>query len=142
MVGTGIGAEGTGTETHAGKAAPGVLEEAIMIGVQVRMFPFHSGLQTSLGTERDRRDYRYDDRRDSDRRDRDDRRRDERRDDRDHHRDDPRDRDVPQNPETKPPPGLKEVSGKHWGFTTLQYADFASSPPDSRTTDAERRSRE
>ena len=36
MVVTGIGAEGTGTEIHAGRAAPEVLEEATMIDVQVR----------------------------------------------------------------------------------------------------------
>ena len=141
-MGTGAGAGVIGIETHAGKAVPEVLEEAITIGVQVRIISFYSALRISLETERDRRDYRYDDRRDSDRRDRDDRRRDERRDDRDRHRDDPRDRDAPPNPDAKPPPGLKEESGKYWKPTAPQDANSASSPPDSRTTRAERRSRE
>ena len=95
-----------------------------------------------LETEGDRRNHRYDDRRDSDRRDRDDRRRDDRRDDRDRHRDDPRDRDVPKNLEVGPSPGLKEESCKHWSFTTSQDIDSIPSPFDSRTTRTERRSRE
>ena len=111
-MGTGTGVGATGIRTHAGKAVLEALEGAITIGVRVRIIYFHSALGNSLGVERDRRDYRYDDRRDPDRRDN-DRRRDERRDDRDRHRDDPRDRDAPQNPEAKPPPGLKEGSGNY-----------------------------
>ncbi|KAF9651507.1 DUF1777-domain-containing protein [Thelephora ganbajun] len=61
-------------------------------------------------SDRDRRDYRHDDRRDSDRRDRDDRRKDDKRDDRDRRRDDLRDRDVPKNPGAKLSPGSKEES--------------------------------
>ena len=120
MVGTEAGTEEIGTETHIGKVVPEVLEEAITIGVQVRMISFHFLLKSSMGLERDRRDHRYDDRRDPDRRDRDDRRRDDRRDDRDRHRDDPRDRDVSKNSETKPSPGLKGESGKYWSFTIFQ----------------------
>jgi U4/U6.U5 tri-snRNP-associated protein 3 len=70
--------------------------------------------KSSPGTERGRRDPRYDDRRDSDRRDRDDRRRDDR------HRDDPRGRDVPPNPEVKPSPGPREESGTHGMSTPSQ----------------------
>ena len=81
---------------------------------------FSFSVESSLGIERDRRDHRYDDRRDSDRRDRDDRRRDDRRDDRDRHRDDPRDRDVSKHFEAKPSPGLKEESGKHWRIPVCQ----------------------
>ena len=114
MVGAGIGAEGIGTETHVGEAAPEVLEEATMIDVQVRMTSLHFLPKTSLRPERDRRDHRYDDRRDSDRRERDDRRRDDRRDDRDRHRDDPRDRDVSKHSEAKPSPGLKEPGKQHF----------------------------
>jgi len=45
VVGTGIGVEVTGIETHAGKAVPEVLEGAITIGVQVRMISFYSALR-------------------------------------------------------------------------------------------------
>ena len=122
---TGAGATGIGT--HAGTAVPEALEEATTIGVRVRIISFYFALRNSLEVERDRRDYRYDDRRDSDRRDRDDRRRDERRDDRDRHRDDPRERDVPPNPEAKP--GLKEESGNYWSPATPWDANSGIKSP-------------
>lgn len=76
---------------------------------------FLFGFEKLTGTERDRRDYRYDDRRDSDRRERDDRRRDDRRDE---HREDPRDRNVlPKIQEVKPLPGPKEASGTRGSLT-------------------------
>ena len=115
MAGTGE----IGIETHVGGAAPEVPEEVITIGVQVRVISFYFCYKILCSTERDRRDYRYDDRRDSDRRDRDDRRRDDRRDERDHPRDGLRDREVPKSPEVKPSPGLKE-SGEYGG-STLSY---------------------
>ena len=118
MVGTGKGAEETDTGTHVEEAAPEVLEEAITIDVRVRVTSFRSRLKVSLATERDRRDHRYDDRRDSERRDRGDRRGDDRRDDR--HRDDPRDREVPKHFEAKPSPGLKEESGKYLHILVCQ----------------------
>lgn len=140
-MGTGTG---TDTETHVGEAVPEVLEEVITIDVWVRMTSFYSWLETSLGTERDRRDYRYDDRQDTGRRDREDRRRDDRRDDRDRHRDDPRDRNVPKHSEAKPPPGLKEGSGKRFRLATPSMSnpvDAVTSPPGPRTTHSERRPR-
>lgn len=142
VVGTGTGAGAIGTETHVGKAAPEVLEGVIKIDVQVRVPSPYFGLRNSLGIERDRKDYRYDDRRDSDRRDRDDRRRDDRRDDRDRHREDPRDGGALKPPEVKPSPGLKEELGRRRSCTITQDVDPASSPPDPRTTRTERGSRE
>lgn len=125
MVGTGVEAEEIGTETHVGEAAPEALEEGIMIDVQVCMVSFHFWLKSSVVTERDRRDYRYDDRRDPDRREGGDRRRNDRRDDRDRQIDDPRDGDISKRSEAKPPPGLKEDSGKHRSFTTSQCFNSA-----------------
>jgi len=96
---------------------------------------FSFPVENLIGTERDRRDHRHDDRRDPDRRDRDDRRRDDRRDDRDRHRDDPRDRAVPKHFEAKPSPGLKEESGKHCHIPACQLAvNSVSSPPGPRAT--------
>jgi hypothetical protein len=135
VAGTGTGAEETGTETQAGEAAPEALEEVITIDVQVCMVSIRFRSQSSQRTERDKRDYRYDDRRDSDRRDRDDRRRDDRRDDR--HRDDPRGRDAPKNPEARPSPGVKEESGEHRGSTASQDVNSRSSPSGPRTTHTE-----
>lgn len=129
VVEIGIEAEGIDIATHAEEAAPEALEEARVIGVLVRVVSFHSRSKSSLGTERDRRDYRYDDRRDSDRRERDDRRRDDRLDERDRHREDPRNRDVPKIHEVKPSPGSKEGSGECGALAPSQVLTSHVVPP-------------
>ena len=90
-------------------------------------FPFPS--EKFTGIERDRRDFRYDDRRDPDRRERDDRRRDDRREERDRHREDTRDRNVPTDREVKPSPGPKgESSGKCGTLTPSEVLTFYEAP--------------
>lgn len=142
---TGIGTEtATGTEavvgieteageigigTHAAEAAPEVPGEVRAIDVQVCTLPFRFSSKRSLGTERDRRDHRFDDRRDSDRRERDDRRRDDRRDEHDRHREDPRDRNIPKDHEEEPSSGPKEESGEYGAPTTPQPLTFHEVPP-------------
>lgn len=126
---TRIEAEEIGIETHVEEAAPEALIGVRPINVRVSTIHFHSRSKSSLGTERDRKDYRYDGRRDSDRRDRDDRRRDDRRDERDHHRDEPRGGGAPKNPEFKPSLGLKEAPGKFETPTLSQALTFHKVSP-------------
>ena len=129
MVGIGIEGEEVGIETHVEEAAPEALVEARRIDVWVRMTSFRFHSNSSLGIERDRKDHRYDGRRDSDRRDRDDRRRDDRRDERDHHRDEPRDRSALKNSEFKSSLGLKEEPGKYEAPTASQILTFREASP-------------